>query len=265
MFALASRYVPRSELARVFGPNAVDPWDHFARSGFKSSRFCSDNESDAPMTLEDIKTSFLLALHEYTSFPGRRSWMRIGNTVRVAIAAGLHRIDERGNTTTSLMSHEEREERRWTWWQVWRLDSSINILAGSPFNIEICDVHTFLPSSSAAVFTAGDIPTSPRDFLPADATMPWKSIQDLQHAISTDSPNFYYQTVSYNREAAICRKRLYLRPTPELASQIKKFQQMLPYLKLALPQYFFSGARLPGQESTDTHRQRIETLVLLLM
>lgn len=268
MFALASRYVPASDLTRVFGPNAAEPfepWDHFARLGFRCSRFCDENDSDAPMSLDDIKISFLLALHEYTSFPGRRSWMRIGHTVRVAVAAGLHQIDERHNPKAALMSREELEEWRWTWWQVWRVDSSINILAGSPFNIQTCDVHTFLPSSAAAEFTAGIMPLVPQCFLPADATIQWKSIQDLQRTVLKDSPDFHYQTVSYNREAAICRRRLYQHPTPELVSQFNSLKQILPYLRIALPPAFFSGARLPGGEGTDKHRQRIETLIILLM
>jgi hypothetical protein len=265
MFALASRYVPTSELSRVFGPDVVEPWDHFGRLGFKSSRFCDNNESDAPMSLDDIKTSFLLTLHEYTSFPGRRSWMRVGNTVRVAIAAGLHRVDQPGNSITTLLSDEEVEERRWTWWQVWRVDSSINILAGSPFNIETCDIHTFLPASSTAEFTSGVIPSSSHDFLPADATIPWQSLQGLQRLLSKDSPDFYYQTVSYNREAAICRRRLSMHPTQALTGQIDSLKQILPYLKIALPQSFFSGVRLPGEEGPEKHRKRIETLILLFM
>jgi hypothetical protein len=265
MFALASRYVPSSELSRVFGPNVAEPWDHFARLGFKSSRFCDNNESDAPMSLDDIKTSFLLTLHEYTSFPGRRSWMRVGNTVRVAIAAGLHRIDQPGNLMTALLSEEEIEERRWTWWQVWRVDSSINILASSPFNIETCDIHTFLPASSTVEFTSGVIPSSSRDFLPADANIPWQSLQGLQRLLSKDSPDFYYQTVSYNREAAICRRRLSMHPTQALTGQIDSLKRILPYLKIALPRSFFCGVRLPGEEGPEKHRKRIETLILLFM
>jgi hypothetical protein len=265
MFALASRYVPSSELLQVFGPDVIEPWEHFARLGFKSSRFNDENESDAAMSLDDVKTSFLLALHEYTSFPGRRAWMRIGNTVRVAVAAGLHRIDQPNKSAVLPMPDAEVEERRLTWWAVWRVDSSINILAGSPFNIETCDTHTALPSSSTASFTASVISPSSGDFLPTDVIKPWRSTQDLQRTTSKDSPNFYYQTVSYNREASICRRRLYSHPTPELLGEFNSFKQVLPYLKIALPHSFFAGARLPTEGNIDKHRQRIETLILLHM
>lgn len=265
MFALASRYVPSSELLQLFGPDAIEPWEHFARLGFKSSRFNDENDSDAAMSLDDVKTSFLLALHEYTSFPGRRAWMRIGNTVRVAIAAGLHQVDQSNKTTASTIPDAELEERRLTWWAVWRVDSSINVLAGSPFNIETSDTNTALPSSSTANFTTGIIAPSSGDFLPTDVISPWKSIQELQRITSVDSPNFYYQTVSYNREAAICRRRLYSQPTPELMGEFKSLKQVLPYLKIALPHPFFAGARLPTEENRDKHRQRLETLILLYM
>ncbi|KFZ01294.1 hypothetical protein V500_00809 [Pseudogymnoascus sp. VKM F-4518 (FW-2643)] len=263
MFALASRYVLPSEMLQTFGQNVVEPWEHFARVGFKKSRFNEENDSNAPMSLEDVKTSFLLTLHEYTSFPGRKAWMRVGNTVRAAIAAGLHRIDEPNHCSMSSMSEAEMEEWRFTWWAVWRVDSSINILASSPFNIETRDIHTALPSTSAASFTRGVITPCSADFLPADAIKPWKSAQDLQRTLSKHSPNFYFQVVSYNREAMICRRRLYLNPTLELTSKFNDFKQIFPYLRVALPQPFLSGARQPTRETIDGHRQRIETLILL--
>jgi hypothetical protein len=265
MFALASRYMPASEVSQVFGQNMTEPWEYFARLGFKKSRFTDENESDAPMTLDDIKISFLLTLYEYTSFPGRRAWMRVGNTVRVAIAAGLHQVDYPNQRSGPPMTQDEQEEWRLTWWAVWRVDSSINILAGSPFNIETCDIHTALPSSSTANFTAGIIPPPTGDFLPADVTRPWKSVQDLQRIIFKDSPDFYLQTVSYNREAAICRRRLHSHPAPELIGKFASFKQVLPYLRLGLPHSFFAGARLPTEENVEKHRKRIETLILLHM
>lgn len=265
MFALASRYVPATELLQVFGPQLAEPWEYFARMGFKKSRFNDENDSDAPMSLEDVKTSFLLTLHEYTSFPGRRAWMRVGNTVRVAIAAGLHRLDQPGKHNALALPEEEREEWRQTWWAVWRVDSSINVLAGSPFNIQTCDIYTALPSSSTADFTAGIMSSSKGDLLPADVIQPWRSAQDIQSAVSKESPNFYFQTVSYNREAAICRRRLDANPTPELMGQFINLKQVLPYLKVALPPSVFSGVKQPTEEGVDKHRQRIETLILLQM
>ena len=265
MFALASRYVPGSELSRVVGPNMTEPWEYFARSGFRKSRFCDENDSDAPMSLEDIKTSFLLALHEYTSFPGRKAWMRVSNTVRVAIAAGLNRLDQPGRQNVVPMLDAELEEWRLTWWAVWRVDSSINVLAGTPYSIETADVFTALPSSSTAMFTAGIIPSSSRDFLPSDVIRPWNSAQDLERIVSKDTAEFYYQTVSYNREAAICRRRLYSNPTPELMGEFNKLKQVLPYMRVALPNLFFSGVKLSTEENSDRHRKRIETLILVHM
>jgi hypothetical protein len=265
MFALASRYVPVSELQQIFGQDMTEPWKYFACAGFKKSRFCDANDSDAPMSLEDIKTAFLLTLHEYTTFPGRKAWMRVGNTVRVAIAAGLNRIDRPGRQIVPPMPDAELEEWRLTWWAVWRVDSSINVLAGAPFNVQTCDVCTALPSSSTADFTAGVIPPSSKDFLPSDVIRPWNSAQDLYRIVSNDSAHFYYQAVSYNREAAICRRRLYSNPTPELIGKFKDLKQVFQYLKTALPNSFFNGARLPTEDDTDRHRKRIETLTLMHM
>jgi hypothetical protein len=262
MFALASRYVQGSKLSQIFAQNEEEPWEYFARVGFKKSRFNIENNSNAPISLDDVKTSFLLTLHEYTSFPGRKAWTLVGNTVRLAIAAGLHRIDQLHQSTLPPMPKAELEEWRLTWWAVWRVDSSINILASSPFNIETSDISTALPSSSTANFTAGIIPPSSRDFLPVDVIKAWKSGQDLKRIVSKESPNFYFQTVSYIREAAICRKRLYSNPTPELTGELNNLKQIFPYLRSALPQSSFAATRL-SDESIDKHRQRIETLILL--
>ncbi|KAH8594577.1 fungal-specific transcription factor domain-containing protein [Bisporella sp. PMI_857] len=263
MLALASRYVLPSEMLQTFGQNVVEPWEHFARMGFEKSRFNEANDSSTPISLGDVKTLFLLTLHEYTSFPGRKAWMRVGNTVRAAISAGLHRIDQPNHCSMSLISEAEMEEWRFTWWAVWRVDSSINILASSPFNIETRDIHTALPSTSVANFTCGIITPCSADFLPADAIRPWRSIQDLQWILSKDSLYFYLHTVSYNREAMTCRRRLYLNPTLELMSEFNDLKQAFPYLRAALPCPFLSGARQPTGETIDEHRRRLETLILL--
>jgi hypothetical protein len=264
MFALASRYVPASELVNVFGPNITDPWEYFARSSFSKSRFNDENESDAPMSLDDIKISFLLAVHEYTNFPGRRAWMRIGNTVQFAISAALHQLDRSDRSHMPPVSEAELEEWRLTWWAVWRVDSSINVLAGSPFSIQTSDISTALPSSSAAEFTAGIGVLSAKGFLPADIINAWKSVHDVKRIVSLDSPNFYLQVASYNRQAAICRRQL-RNPTPGLMVELDKLKQVLPYLKTVLSPSFLAGKRQLPVESISKHRQRIETLVILHM
>lgn len=265
MFALASRYVPPSQISQTFGPDVIEPWDDFARMGFNRSRFNEEKSSNTPMSLEDVMISLLLTLHEYTSFPGHKAWMRIGNTVRIAIAAGLHRIDQPEKCNAYSFSAAELEERRFTWWAVWRVDSSINILASSPFTIETCDILTALPSASTADFTNSKIPSCSLDFLSAHPIKPWTSTKDLQQAASKDSPNFYLQTVSYNREAVNCRRRLHLNPTPRLASEFNDLKHILSYMKVALPCSFFSGIRRLTDETIDQHRQRLESLILLHM
>lgn len=262
MLALASRYVLPPEKVHTFGWNVVEPWEHFARVSFKKSRFNEENDYSSPISLEDVKTSFLLTLYEYTSFPGRKAWMRVGNTVRAAISAGLHRLDQ---PNRCLVSEAEIEEQRFTWWAVWRLDSSINILASSPFDIEARDIHTALPSTSAANFTCGIITPCSSDYLPADIVKAWRSAQDLQRAIFKDSLNLYFHTVSYIRQAMTCRRRLFLNPTLELTTEFNNLKQILPYLRVALPPSFLSRARELRGEAIDEHRHRIEILILIYM
>jgi hypothetical protein len=263
MFALASRYIPTSDRVSVFGLEISDPWEHFARVSFRKSRFNDENESDAPMSLDDIKISFLLALYEYTNFPGRKAWIRIGSTIRFAIAAGLHQLDRPDRSNAPLVSEAELEEQRLVWWAVWRVDSSINVLASSPLSIQMSDICTALPSSSTAGFTAGIEAPPARDILPADVQNAWISAQDVKRMVLLDSPNFYFRIVSYNRQAAICRRQLLRNPTPELMGEFNQLKQVLPFLKLVLPPAYIAGVRNPSNESIEQHRRRIETLVLL--
>jgi hypothetical protein len=265
IFALASRFIPSSDIPRTFGLNLSEPWEHFARLAFKKSRFNEENESDSPMSLNDVKISFLLTLHEYTSFPGPKAWMRVGNTVRAAIAAGIHQLDRPDNWRFSSLSDAEKEEWRFVWWAVWRVDSSINVLACSPFGINTCDIHIALPSTSVEDFTNGITTPCSGNFLQADPIKSWRSHRGLQQAVSEDTLNIYFKTVSYNREAITCRQRLRANPTPEMVADFRNMKSILPYLQVELPTSFFNGAKRPVGESFDQHRQRLETLLLLHM
>jgi len=215
------------------------------------------------MSLNDIKISFLLTLYEYTSFPGPKAWMRVGNTVRAAVAAGIHQLDRPDNWRFSSLSEAEKEEWRYVWWAVWRVDSSINVLASSPFGINTCDIHIALPSTCVEDFTNGITTRCSGEFLQADPIKSWRSHRGLQQAVSEDTLNIYFKTVSYNREAIACRQRLRANPTPEMIIEFNNMKSILPYLQVELPTSFFNGAKRPAGESFDQHRQRLETLLLL--
>ena len=265
MFALGSRFVPESEILQTFGQDFPEPWTYLARLSFRNSRFNEENDIHTEMSLNDVKTSFMLTLYEYTSFPGPKAWMRVGTTVRAAMAAGLHQLDLPDNWRFISLSEAEKEEWRYTWWAVWRVDSSINVLAYSPFGINTCNIHTALPSTSVADFTNGIIGPSSGEFLQADPITAWKSLKDLHLALSKDSLSIYFQTVSYNREAMTSRQQLRVNATPDLIKTFNNMKNINPYLQMVLPHSFFNGVRRTNGETVDQHRQRLETVVLLHM
>lgn len=249
---------------RIFGPKETEPWKSLAFASRQLGRRHDDENADARITLDDVKTAFLLALLEYTNFPGRRAWLRVGHAVRLAISARIHCVDIPNHPSSSSHTAEEQEERRMVLWAVWRLDTSINILAGTPFSLDTLDISTALPSVSTATFTYSSIPPSLKDFLPETPSKPWHTLQDLLRNLSREAPIMYYDAVSYNREAVIRRRRLRFNPTLELMREVKDFKKVLPFLKEVLPA-FFSPTIDPSQETVERHRTRLETLVLLQM
>jgi hypothetical protein len=260
MFALVSKFVPSSQ-AHVFS-GCPNPGERFARLARQQSRDLED--SDAPISLNDVKAAVLLTLYEYTTFPGRRAWRMVATMVRMAVGMGLDRIDC-GDQASSL-SDLELEEHRFVWWSVWRLDSAINILASSPFGVDTSSIGTALPSTPFAEFTAGITGIFTQEFLAHGSTSPWKTARRVtSDDAKDDGMRMYLLAVCHLRTVSTCMQRLYSNPTSELIGNLMVLRNTLSCMRLSLPAGYFDPARQVALETPDKHRLRLETLLIFYM
>lgn len=257
MFALVSKFMRSSQVQRFSGcPN---PGVRFAQVARR--QICDLENSDAPISLNDIKAAVLLALYEYTTFPGRRAWRFVATIVRMAIGIGLHQIDCEGQA--SSLSDLEREEHRFVWWSVWRLDSAINILASSPFGVDTSSIGTALPSTPFAEFTAGNCGTFTPNFLPYNSASLWKAARQLtSDDANDDGMRTYLLAVCHLRGVSLCMQRLYNNPTPEIVRDLMVLRNTLSCVRLSLPAWYFEPPRQAVSEQPDRHRLRLETLLI---
>ncbi|KAI9835128.1 MAG: hypothetical protein M1819_002497 [Sarea resinae] len=261
MLALASRFIPVTDVPALLGSLYPAPWDDFARLAERQMQ--DQEDKNTPILLNDIKAFALLTLYEYTKFPGRRAWMMVGNLVRMALSIGLHCLDS-GQQSLSL-SDFELEEHRFVWWTVWNLDSAINTLTGAPCGIESDNTSTALVSTSVADFTAGKSTQSTQQFLPVDSERIWKSAQQLLNNDTEDGTNMYYLAICHLRHVMAFRRRLYTNPTPQSARHLTVLRNSLSYMRLSLPSWYFEPARQLLLETPDKHRLRLESLLILLI
>jgi hypothetical protein len=181
MFALSARHSSNSEVLKHCRGHSYLAGDIFAR---RAKIIIANNEdSDKPITLDDLKTTILLCVYEYTSNPGRKAWVLAGNVVRMAYEVGLHQIDTptRGDVgSVSTMSEIAREERRHVWWCVWKLDAWVGISGATPFVVDEQVVCTAFVSSSPMELADGIVGPSSQIFLNSDVGKSWRLMRDLQ-------------------------------------------------------------------------------------
>ena len=257
MFAVSSRFVPMPDINRVFGP-FVSPWDDFARASDQQSHHRL--ESNEPIYLNDIKTACLLALHEYTTYPGRKAWMYVRRVVAISIGARLHRVDCVKHPLH--LSNVEREEWRFVWWTVFRLDSTINVVAVTPFALDSLSTRTALVSTSVVDFTNDNIHESTQTFLPTDPLKSWSMVHELQCIDPGEGSHIYLLAVSMMRAVSECFLRRQSISTPEIQSCMESLRSTFSCFRLALPGWYFDATRQLA-ELPEAHLRRLETLIML--
>lgn len=80
----------------------------------------------SPVTVDDLRTLFLLGLYEFRNSPNRKAWTVTGHLVRCAFHYGLHQIESADGCSfldPERSTAEEREELRYLWWSIYTLDT----------------------------------------------------------------------------------------------------------------------------------------------
>ncbi|OBT98323.2 hypothetical protein VE01_03177 [Pseudogymnoascus verrucosus] len=256
MFAMSSRFVPTSDVFRVFGKFST-PWENFAKLAHQQSH--NRLEENSAICLDDIKTACLLAIHEYTNYPGRKAWMYVGNAVRLSLASRLHQIDIKGNSCG--LSDADREEWRFVWWAIWKLDSTINVTAVMPFGIDCHTIGSALVSTTVADFTNGITKQSTGTLLDTDSAKSWRAVREMQSLDPGDGFNIHLLAVSLLRGVSQCQQRLYANSTPEEIARMMALRNTFSCMRLALPAWYFNAAKRPS-EQFHSHRHRLETIIM---
>jgi hypothetical protein len=256
MFAVSARFVPEADMIQHFGQVST-PWEKFAEVSHRQSR--DQHNGNGPICLDDIKTAALLAIYEYTTYPGRKAWMYVGNVTRLALCARLHQIDSQ-RVLTSL-SNTEREEWRFVWWVIWKLDSTINVAAFSPFGIDCQSIGTAMVSTTVADFTNGIVNPSTNTLLETDPVKSWKSIRETLAIDPGDGFNVHLVTTMLLRAVSQCQQRLDANCTNEEIQRLMALRNTFSCMRLALPGCYFDGSKGPG-EGFYAHRHRLETIVM---
>ncbi|KAK7215928.1 hypothetical protein V2G26_003931 [Clonostachys chloroleuca] len=137
--ALASRYSDRLEVRKDVGdPNTAG--DHFV----EQVKIMLQYECEAPTT-RTVQAVLLLSLCETARDKEALGFMYCGMATRMALNLGLH-VDCSKCVPAGLLTPEEVEDRRVTWWGIYMLDKLFNIGLGRPSMIQERDITAKMPS-----------------------------------------------------------------------------------------------------------------------
>lgn len=258
IFALSLPFVDGKEKGLPTNVSTSILGERFAQL---AARKTCEQAHNAKISLDDVRTEVLLTLYEFTTFHSRRGWIMAGNVTRMAVGMGLHRIDSGG--ITHPLSAFEMEEHRFVWWSVWKLDTEINAVTGTPFGAD--GSGTALVSTSIDAFDAGICKDSRQQFLPSDLTGSWKSAVELLENDTEDRMSMYLFATHHLRSTMTCLLSSHTRPTSESVAQLAMLRNHLICLRFSLPEWYFEPGRRRAIESAQAHRLRLESLLILLV
>jgi hypothetical protein len=266
MFALSARHSSNDEVLKHSGGHSYLAGDIFARRAKMAKS--NDEDRDWPITLDDLKTSFLLCMYDYTTSPGRKAWASAGNVVRMAYELGLHQIDtptRDGIDSAGTLSELIREEQRHVWWCVWKLDAWVGIAGATPFIVDDQTICTALVSSSPAELADGKIGPTSSMFLNSDMGKSWNLMKDLQTS-SNDAKggNMFIVANALMREIATIRILQLHVPNKAVEDRQVIAANALSSLRLCLSPWFSQSVRNTSEgETTFQHQKRLEVLIQL--
>ncbi|TGO80964.1 hypothetical protein BPOR_1475g00010 [Botrytis porri] len=233
-----------------------------SRLDFWQDMVLDHGSSGSPRTaaLDEVRVAVLRTLYGYAHFQGRQAWQQIGNLTRLACAYGLHKVDSPSNKT--LMSEEDREERRYIWWSVSKLDTHSNCIASTPFSIDPENVYTFLVSTPVEEFTAGSTWPSIRAILNTGSGRAEQLVQAIRLNGTNGGQNIYVMFEYMLREVSTIRRRLVLNPNSHNQDLLFAFRNLCSHIRLGMStSYLHPSRNLVLNEAPFAHCKRLELLL----
>ena len=234
--------------------------------------FPNNTISGSTATLDDIKTLFLLGLHDFRNSSSRKAWLTISNVARLAYSVGLHQVDNPTNCAlyTDVSTPEEMEEWRYVWWSIYVLDCCCNVTFATPSGIEMDSLRTALPSTST--------PASSENRVPAPAKLlfiggePGSSSTILKELFTQASPvtncnefdmNFKVRILgTYElREASSLLRLIHENPGPKIQDRLRLLRSEISATRLSLPLWYLDPGR--STSAGETRPQHMARLINL--
>lgn len=256
MLALAARFSPNTRLAQH------RDYHHWQAIFSQSEPWCETKTSTRPGTIDlnAAKKECLLTVYEYIQFPGHEAWSQAGRMTRTAIGCGIHQIDS--PKMKCDMTEDEREECRFVWWTVYKLDAIFNGIALTQLGINDDLICTFLPSTSIEDFTADLLRPSAKERL---QTGPRGFEQVLRHNgpdQDVDCERIYIRLTALTRQSNVLRCLLGLNSRTEHRDQLSNIASACHLIQSSLPGWFHGPARrMEPEETPHQHRRRLEMLL----
>ncbi|KAF9889646.1 hypothetical protein FE257_007154 [Aspergillus nanangensis] len=237
--------------------------DSIGRSYFEAARSLHNAYMNSPqfsLDMATIKTSLLLAIYQITRLPSPSAWTISGETIRLAYAFGLDRVD----ASSQGLSPREAEDRRCLWWSLFFLDTFMSAIYCRPYAIDFTCVESNLPSTSYRDMVSGYVNKSRKISLGGNFTDLWRDVGSLQLGTSmADLQQLFFILLSFQRE--ICKLRRSQCSVQSAYHELSVIRHSFASLRLALPDDLdripFSSYKF--SENCEGERIQFETLLLL--
>lgn len=257
MLAISFRYLSRQDVGGFLSDEAESS-DHFADRGREQLNTALSQRGAT--SLDIVRTACLLAVHDYFSCPNPRSWMSVSTATRLAIVTKLHQTDSPGVATG--LSDAAKEDCRYVWWTIWKLDTTISSISMTPFAIDGACIGVAVPTSTVEDYTNDLVQPSALYFLETESSKCWKAFQDVQSKALDHAFNMHLVAVLFLRGVSQCQQRLQTRPNPVLVGEMMGLKNAFSCIRLALPSEFWGGSK-SVDEDDYAHENRLETLIML--
>jgi hypothetical protein len=95
--------------------------------------------------LSNVQALLLLALYQHNAGERNTAYILVGQAIRAAVASGLHKDGENGDSDRREFDPFERNTRRIVWWCLHILEQIISLALGRPSFTDVIHVNTALP------------------------------------------------------------------------------------------------------------------------
>ncbi|KIV78154.1 hypothetical protein PV11_09900 [Exophiala sideris] len=257
MLAISFRYLSRQDLSRFLVDKTPTSSDYADRARAQLDAVLSQRGATS---LDIVRTACLLAVFDYFSCPNPRSWMSVSTAIRLAIMTKLHQTDSPGVATG--LSDASKEDCRYLWWTIWKLDTTISSISMTSFAIDGACIGVAVPTSNVEDYTNDMVQPSALYFLETESSKCWRAFQDMQSKSLDHAFNMHLAAVLFLRGVSQCQQRLQTRPSPGLVGEMMSMKNAFSCIRLALPSEFWNGSK-SIDEDDYSHRNRLETLIML--